>query len=281
MIINVTDSDFEAQVVEKSNEVPVVVDFWADWCQPCRVLGPVLENLAKECEGRFVLAKANTEQAPRSAAKFRVQSIPAVYGLRDGRVVDGFLGAMPERQIRDWLNRFLPSEAELLVARARSIMATCPEEAEVHFRRAAELDPRLAAAPIGLAQLLMDRSREDECRQIIAELESRGFLEPEAERIKAALELKQIGAQSADVAECRTRLAKDPTNTQLQLDLVRALAATSNFTEALPLALSVVHNDRGDLREQARQMMVDIFRLLPADSPDVAEYRRKLSLALY
>ena len=118
-IIDVTDENFEVEVLERSQTATVVVDFWAEWCGPCRMLGPILEKLAVEFDGNFILAKADTEKASKAAGQFGVQSIPAVYGLRDGQVVDGFMGALPEEQIRQWLQKLMPSMAESLVAEAQ------------------------------------------------------------------------------------------------------------------------------------------------------------------
>src|SRR5215211_204542 len=111
-IIEATPETFQRDVIDRSHEVPVLVDFWAAWCQPCRLLGPVLERLANEYEGKFLLAKADTERLPEIAASFGVRSIPAVYGLRDGQVVDGFVGVQPEAEIRSFINRLLPSPTE-------------------------------------------------------------------------------------------------------------------------------------------------------------------------
>src|SRR5271165_2536188 len=111
-IVEVTAENFEREVVERSLTVPVVLDFWAEWCGPCKMLGPVLERLAQEYAGRFVLAKIDTERSPELALQFGVQSIPMVYGVRGGRVVDGFIGVQPETAIRAWLDRLMPAPAE-------------------------------------------------------------------------------------------------------------------------------------------------------------------------
>lgn len=280
-IVNVTDETFESEVLERSASVPVVVDFWAQWCGPCRALGPLLENLAGEYDGKFILAKVDTEQAPMSAANFRVQSIPAVYGIRDGKIVDGFLGAIPEPEIRSWLDKLLPSETDMLVAEAKLLAAADVVEAEAKLRRACELDPNHAHAHIELAELLLSEAKLDECAEVVGKLEDRGFLEPEAERVKSALEIQRHGSRSGGVEACRSALSADPGNLTLKIDLAEALAASESHEEALQLALSIVQEDQGDHRERARQTMVDIFRLLPPDSELTAEYRRKLSLALF
>ncbi len=280
-IVETTDADFDRDVRERSHSVPVVVDFWADWCQPCRILGPVLEQLAREFAGQFVLVKANTETTPRAAAEFRVQSIPAVYGLREGRIVDGFLGAMPADDVRAWLDRFLPSPAEKLLAEGQTLVVSDPEAAEARLRQAIAAEPNLFAAQIALADLLYAQERLDECRKILDQLTQRGFLEPDAERIKAALDRRLQGAAVADVESCRAAVAANPDDLQLKLNLADALAASEHYEDALAVALEVVQQGSGTIRENARQIMVDIFRLLPEDSELTRDYRRRLSMALY
>ncbi len=280
-IVETTDDHFESDVLERSFTVPVVVDFWAEWCQPCRLLGPVLDQLAREMDGQFVLVKANTETTPQAAAQFGVQSIPAVFGLRSGRIVDTFLGALPEEQIRQWLQRVLPSPADQLLDRGQSLLVANPKEAEDCFRQAIAAEPNLFAAHIALAELLLNQQRPDECQQTIDLLQQRGFLEPEAERIRAALDRQRQGAVVDDVQACRAAVAQAPDDLQLQLNLADALAAQEDYAEALQLGLQVVQKSSGTLREKARQTMVDIFRLLPDDSELTRQYRRQLSMALY
>lgn len=280
-IVNTSDGSFEQDVIQRSAEVTVVVDFWADWCGPCRLLGPILESLAMELDGRFVLVKANLDATPQAAAQFRVQSIPAVYAVRDGRVVDGFLGAMPEPQVREWLNLQLPSDAEQLMAEALATLPQDPSAAEMLLRSALMDDPKLDQAKIHLARLFLDQDRIEDAQAMLAELEQRGFLEPDAERIKAAVERHAAGEVAGSVEACRASLAQAPDNLELQLRLAGALAAAEEFPEALETCLNVVRNDTGALREQARKIMVDVFHLLPDDSDLARDYRRKLSMALF
>ena len=129
-VLETTDATFEQDVIERSKEVPVVVDFWAQWCQPCRLLAPMLDKLAKDFAGKFVLVKANTDQTQAVARQFRIQSIPAVYGFRDGELLDFFVGVLPEHQIKFWLERLLPTEAEQRAADASKIAQIDPQGAE-------------------------------------------------------------------------------------------------------------------------------------------------------
>ena len=151
-IVETTAETFERDVIERSRTVPVLLDFWADWCQPCRLLSPVLERLADEYAGKFVLVKAETEALSEHASALGVRSIPAVFGLRNGQVVDGFVGVLPEAQIRAFLQRLMPSPAEEIVAEASELESSDAPAAEAQFRAAMQLDPTLTAARLGLVR---------------------------------------------------------------------------------------------------------------------------------
>jgi putative thioredoxin len=285
-IVEAQADTFQQEVVDRSRELPVVVDFWAQWCQPCRLLAPILEKLAVEYGGKFLLVKADTDRLPDAATQFGVQSIPAVYGLRGGELVDMFVGVLSETQIRAWLDRLLPSPAELLLAEARPLEAIDPAGAEAKYRQAIELAPELAAARIALATLLVsaassDEGRTSEARALIDQLSGRGFLEPEAQRVKALLDLEAHGLQAGGLDECRAAAEAEPGNMELQLKLAESLAAHGEYATALELALRIVETDRKQSREPARKLMIDIFQLLPGDSELTSAFRRKLSMALY
>jgi putative thioredoxin len=280
-VIDVTDETFEAEVLDRSNETTVVVDFWATWCAPCKTLGPLLEKLAEESAGSFLLAKVDTERAPRVAQDFGVRTIPTVYAVRDGRVIDGFVGALPESTLRAWLEGVLPTPGERLAAEGRRLEPTDAVAAEARFREALAREPEIAAAAAGLARVLIRQGKADEARGLIDGLESRGFLEPEAEAVKAELALHVQSASTGGVEASRAALAAAPDDPARKLALAEALAAARQFEDSLGLALAVVEDGRKDDREQARRVMVNIFQLLPPDSELAAEYRRKLSAALY
>ncbi len=158
-VTETTVDTFERDVVERSQDVPVLVDFWAEWCQPCRMLGPILERLAAEYDGKFALVKADTERLPEIASAFGVRSIPAVFAVKDGQVVDSFVGVLPEAAIRNFVESLMPTPAEQAVAEARALAATNPVEAEARFREATTLAAPTDPGPkIALAALL-PRSR--------------------------------------------------------------------------------------------------------------------------
>ncbi len=280
-VIELTVENFTREVIERSHERPVVVDFWAEWCQPCRTLGPVLEKLAQEFDGKFVLAKAETEAMPEIAARFGVRSIPAVYGVRDGQVFDSFVGALPEATIRDWLLGLLPTPAEELLAEAKRLEPVDAPGAEARYRSALDLGPNDPAARTGLARVLLRQGKTDEARALLSALEARGFLEPEAEAMKAELSLRTQAAGTGGVEATRAASAADPGDPALRLKMAEALAASGDHGEALALALALVEDHRKEFGEEARRLMVNVFQFLPADSDLAADYRRKLSAALY
>jgi putative thioredoxin len=280
-VIETTDTTFAQDVIERSKEVPVVVDFWAQWCQPCRLLTPVLEKLVTDFAGQFVLVKANMDQTQAVAGQLRVQSIPAVYGFRDGKLLDLFVGLLPEQQVKLWLERLLPTEADQRAAEAGKIVQIDPQGAERKYREALELDADLTKATIGLAALLLSQGRLDECRELMEELERRGSLEPAAERIKADLELHSKAQEVGSVDECRAAVKADPNKLELKRELAESLAATGQYQEALEIGLELVRDHKQQCGEPARKIMVDIFQLLPSDSELTSTYRRKLAAALY
>jgi putative thioredoxin len=258
----------------------VVVDFWAPWCGPCKLLSPVLENLAREYGGKFVLAKVDIDQSPDAANWFGVRSIPAVFGVRNGAVVNAFVGVQPESAIRLWIDRIMPTEAESLVATARRLESSDTKAALEHYTRALELQSDLPEAQIGLASIALAQGQIEEAAARLAALERRGFLEPEAERLKAELTLYAQAKGAGGVEPARAALAAKPEDLKLKLDLAEALAAARQYADALALCLELVERDRKGIGEQARQTMLAIFQLLPTGDELAIEYQRQLSLVL-
>jgi len=279
-VIEATSETFVREVIERSSAVPVVVDFWAPWCGPCRMLSPVLEKLAGEYGGKFVLAKVDIDQNPDVAGQFGVRSIPAVFGVRDGAVADAFVGVQPESVIRIWIDRLLPTGAESLAEAARRLESSDPRAAEAKYSQVLALQIDQPLAQIGLARIALADGQIEDAAARLAALERRGFLEPEAERLKAELILKTQAEGAGSVESARAALAPHPDDLKLKLALVEALAAAGQYAEALSLCLDLVERDRKGVGEQARQTMVTIFRLLPPGDELVTEYQRQLSLVL-
>ncbi|MEX2026805.1 MAG: tetratricopeptide repeat protein [Pirellulaceae bacterium] len=280
-VVETTAETFEQDVIERSKQTPVVLDFWAPWCGPCRQLGPILEKAADQHAGQFVVVKANSDEMQQHAAAFGVQGIPAVYALKDGEVVDGFVGLLAERELEQWLGRFLPSVAELLTKEADQLAASDTAGAEQKYRAALASAANYVPAKIGLARVLLSQGKQDECRGVLADLESRGFLEPEAQQLLSQLHLSEHAVSGGQLDALRAQVRERPKELALTLQLAEALLAAGQYPEGFDLCLTVVERDAGKLREQGRTMMVDAFRVLGDASDLTLTYRRKLSSALY
>jgi putative thioredoxin len=275
-IINVTDANFEQDVIERSHRGLVLVDFWAEWCAPCRMLAPILEKLANDYAGGFTLVKANTDETPGAATSFGVSGIPAVFAMLEGKIIDGFQGALPEPAIQEWLDRLLKSAT---LVDAKRLRDSDPQAAEARLRELLEQEPQNDDARLALGELLLERGDLEQAREIVERLEARGFLEPAAERLKAGIDLNS--KSGADLEAVRAAAAAQPENWARQLELAEALAGQQQYVEAFEICLNLVARDRKQTGEKARELMVEVFRVLPEDSPLTSEYRRKLSTALY
>jgi putative thioredoxin len=275
-VIDVGDQDFETAVIERSRTTPVVVDFWAPWCGPCRAIGPLLERLADEHAGAFVLAKVNVDEAPAVAQAFGIQSIPAVKAFRDGMLVGEFVGAQPEGTVRRLLELALPTAADTLVAEAAGLS---PAAGEAKLRAALALEPRHAGALVALARLLGERDDTTEALRLLELVSPPSPLLPEAERLAAELRMRGDGA--GDEAALRARLATDPDDLQTRLDLGRTLAALGRHEDALSELLDVVKRDRQFADDGARKAMLDLFSVLGSDHPLTDRFRGELAKALF
>ncbi len=233
--MDVTDETFETAVLERSNTVPVVVDLWAPWCGPCKTLGPMLEKAVADTGGAVELAKVNVDENPRVATQFQVQSIPAVYAVKDSKVVDGFIGALPEAQITAFIDRLapVPSEADTLAAAGD----------EASLRKALELEPDHAAATEALARVLIDRGEADEALallQRVPESEAGRALAAEARLLEAGVNVAESdGAEiEAKLNELLDRVKDDEAARQEYVDLLEAMGSENPRTNEYRRALA-------------------------------------------
>lgn len=190
-MIDVTDATFEQDVLDRSTQVPVVVDLWAEWCGPCRTLGPILERVVAATDGRVALAKVDVDRNPMVSASFAVQSIPAVYAIKDRQVVDSFIGAVPERSVQEFVDRLAPaeSEADRLVDKGD----------EASLRRALELEPQHAGAVVGLAEVLVGRGETEEALELLGRV-------PETAEVRRVAALARVGPAADGVGDVESRL---------------------------------------------------------------------------
>ncbi len=277
-VIDVNERSFEQAVLARSRSVPVVVDFWAPWCGPCRVLGPVLERLANEAQGAFILAKVNVDENPNLARVFRVQGIPAVKAFRDGRVVDEFTGALPESKLRSWLKQLVPAPIDQILAEAAALEQSDSQAALARYQAALELDQHNAAALFGLGRLQIasgDINGAEALRAVPAGT-------PYYSRAQTLLELVPFlnSGLDRDPQALFAQVAVAPGDLELRYLLAATQARRGNFEAALDQLVAIVQRNRNFHNDAARRVMLALFELC-GDDVLVNAYRRKLANALF
>jgi putative thioredoxin len=276
---DVDRSNFQQIVMEGSHAAPVVIDFWAPWCGPCKVLKPILEKLADEYQGKFVLAKINSDENQELASQFGVRGIPAVKAVVDGQIVDEFSGALPEDVVREFLDRLIPSPADELQAHAYDLRAAGDlDGALAALGQASQVDPANEDVRLDAAEMLAENGQMDEARQLLGTLSAEKKAEDRAARLQAKLDFAQSGAQG-DEAGLREQVAAGPDDMEARMKLANLLVASGRYAEGMDQLLEMVALDRAWNDEAARKTLLSVFNLLGGD-PLVAQYRRKLASAL-
>ncbi len=276
-VLDVTTPTFEKEVIERSRKTPVLVDFWATWCGPCRTLSPVLEKLAAEAQGAWALAKVDIDGSPELAEAFGIQSVPTVALLKDGKVVDGFLGAQPEPKIRALLARHVVPQRDPVADALAFEREGKPAEAIALLRAQAKSDRNDARARAQLARLLALSGAAGEAELLLDALPE---VERESDAARAARAI--LGAQdhAGDVEKLRSAVAASPGDVAARLALGRALLAARRFEEAVPELFEAARRDLAFHGGEPKTALLEAFTALGEEHPLTTEYRRKLSVLL-
>jgi putative thioredoxin len=287
-MIEVTVTTFEREVIEASRQVPVLVDFWAPWCAPCRALGPVLERVEAALGGRFKLVKVNSDENPELSQQFMVRSIPYVLAFVDGNPVDGFVGALPEGQVREFLERLLPGSSEAERRRAHQLIGQGDFPGALGALQAAiEADTGNDEARLDLAEVLLNRlpgtpdaKQLTEADAALAALGARGQADTRFAALKLRLSSLRAAAELPDLETLRVQVAADAGDLQARSALAQRYIAEGELDKALEELLEVIRRNRQYNDGAARQTFLSVLELA-ADRPDlVKDYRKRLSMVL-
>jgi putative thioredoxin len=287
-VIEIEEASFEAEVLQASRGSAALVDFWAPWCGPCQALGPVLERLERSCEGRFRLVKVNSDSSPGIAARYGVRGIPTVIAFVDGEPVDRFVGALPESEVRAFIERAIPDAAERERRRAAQLLERGQiAEAAAALHAAIALNAANEAAHLDLAELLLARMPPPADVERLSRAESalgavgRAGQDARWQALQMRLSSLRAAASLPPQAELLARVTAAPADLQARRQLAEGYIAHNELAPALEQLLEIVGRARGEQRETARLQMLSVMQLL-ADRPEiVSDYRRRLSLLLH
>lgn len=280
--IDVTEEGFLEQVIETSRRVPVIMDFWAEWCGPCRVLKPVLEKLAAEYQGRFILAKVDSDEHPGLAGRYAVRGIPTVVAVVNGEEVERFSGAQPESQVRQFLARVMPSRA--LRHRDEAVALVAQGRASAAFElleKALDTEPDNDELRVTLARLQWDSGLHDEARKNIERLSPAGCLGDEATTLLARMELAEKVRALPGEKALEARIASAPEDLGARLDYASLMASRGDYIAALDQLLEIVRHDRTFQDDVGRKTMLRMFQMIQGQDDLVSRYRKLLSAALH
>jgi putative thioredoxin len=280
-IVNITTENFQQVILEDSKKQPVLFDFWADWCGPCKQLTPILEKLANEYQGRFLLAKVNCDEQQMIAAQFGVRNLPTVYLVDKGQPVDGFSGAQSESTIRAFLDQHLPDPIQSEVDEAVALLAAGDTQSAIAKLKAATQNAK-EPHPINviLAKAYILDTRLDDAESLLATIPS-SYRDAEYQSVKAALELKKNAADTPAIRELNAQLADNPTDDNVRLQLAVQLHSVGRHKEALETLLVILKKDLNFADGEAKKTFMDILSVLGQGNVLATHYRRALFSLLY
>jgi putative thioredoxin len=285
IIKDATDASFMADVVEASRETPVIVDFWAEWCGPCRQLGPALEKAVTAAKGKVRLVKVDIDKNPTYAGQLRVQSIPAVFAFVDGKPVDGFMGALPDSQVRDFVDKLAKSAKggaspldEMLALAKESLDLGDMGGAAQAYAQVLQADPQNVKALGGMAKLYLASGDMERASEVLA-MAPPDAKDPDLDSVRAALAL--AAEAPSDTAEFEKRLAADPEDHEARFELAKALAGGHKLAEAADQLLTIIEKDRAWNDEAARKQLLTVFEAAGQMSEIARNGRRRLSAILF
>jgi putative thioredoxin len=281
VIVDIDETNAQAMLIDESFNRPVVIDFWAEWCAPCKQLMPLLEKLAQEYAGGFLLAKVNADTQQGLAAQLGVRSLPTVMVIKDGQPVDGFAGAQPESVVREMLEKYAPSPWEAVIEQAQALSAEGDFSAAVALLRPAwEQSGQRRELTNAYAQALIDANRLEDAETLLADIK---LVDQDAayEQLVAQIELKREASRSPELEALEAELAQDDTNLAVRVKLAVQLSQVGQYRDALEHLLFVLRTDRDFGNGEAKRLYLDTIATVGKGDPLAAEYQRKLFSLLY